>query len=183
MPKLLVLFQSRQPDVVELAEAAMEGARRVRFAEADLRRLPSADEGTTASQTDASGRRQHRALEHVDGLTAYDGLILVASTASEASAALAQTVGALGTALADKVGSALTPVAGADRSEVLWAALTPMANSGMILVPAPFDDASDQVEAARRLGTRIAEVIGWVTHARSHHHGHAGHAHSHEHRH
>jgi hypothetical protein len=177
MPKLLVLFQSREPDVVELAEAAVDGARRVRFAEADLRRLPSADEGTTAPQTDASGGRHHRKLEHVDGLTAYDGLILVASTASEASAALAQTVDALRTTLANKVGSALTPAAGADRSEVLWSALTPMAHSGMILVPPSFEHPSDQVEAARRLGTRIAEVIGWVTHARGHEHG----AHVHRH--
>ena len=39
MPKLLVLFQSRRPDVVRLAETVAEGARSVRFAEVDLRRF------------------------------------------------------------------------------------------------------------------------------------------------
>jgi hypothetical protein len=38
----------------------------------------------------------------------------------------------------------------------------------MILVPAPLTGPSD--EAA--LGARLAEVIAWVTHARSHHHHH-----------
>jgi hypothetical protein len=48
---------------------------------------------------------------------------------------------------------------------------------GMILVPAPFADenAADQ-ESTRGLGKRVAEVIGWVTHARSHqHHDHHHH--------
>jgi hypothetical protein len=46
----------------------------------------------------------------------------------------------------------------------------------MILVPAPFaDEGAANAESARRLGTRVAEVVGWVTHARSHHH----HEHSH----
>ena len=182
MPKLLVLFQSRQPDVVELAEAAIEGARRVRFAEAELRRLASADEGPTETQAAAPGARNHRTLERVEDIAASDGLILVTSTAAEASVALAQTLGALGASATNKVGSALTPVAGKDRSAVLWSALAPMADAGMILVPAPFTDANDAPEVARRLGARVAEVIGWVTHARSHH-AHAGHGHQHEHHH
>jgi hypothetical protein len=59
-----------------------------------------------------------------------------------------------------------------------------MADRGMILVPAPFDDASEPAEAARRLGTRVAEVVGWVTHARSHvAHSHEQPAHGHHHHH
>jgi len=170
MPKLLVLFQSRRPDVVELAEAAVEGARRVRFAEVDLRRLADTDETSVPASTDAAGGREYRTLEHVDDLIAYDGLILVVCAVSEASAALARTIGSHGATLTDKVGSALTPATDADRNSVLWSALTPMADHGMILVPAPFADANDPAETARRLGTRVAEVIGWVTHARSHHH-------------
>jgi len=170
MPKLLVLFQSRRPDVVELAEAAVEGARRVRFAEVDVRRLADADEPSVPVSTDATAGPEHRTLVHVEGLGAYDGLILVVHTITEASAALTRTIDALGATLADKVGSALTSAGGADRNAVLWSVLTPMADHGMILVPAPFDDANEPVEAARRLGTRVAEVIGWVTHARSHHH-------------
>jgi hypothetical protein len=187
MPKLLVLFQSRRPDVVELAEAAVEGARRVRFAEVDLRRLAEADETSVPATPDATGGREHRTLQHVDDLAAYDGLILVVHAAAEASAALARTIEPLGARLANKVGSALTPVMGAERTSVLWSALTPMADRGMILVPAPFDDANEPAETARRSGARVAEVIGWVTHARSHHHHehprHDDHHHDHHHDH
>lgn len=180
MPKLLVLFQSRQPEVVELAEAAVEGARRVRFAEVDLRRLAGADD--TSSSTDATGRRDHRTLAHAADVAAYDGLILVLADGTEASAALAATIGEAGTALVNKVGSALTPAESTERRAVLWSALTPMADRGMILVPAGFEDAGEPAEAARRLGARVAEVIGWVTHARSHHHHEpAAHGHRHEH--
>jgi hypothetical protein len=180
MPKLLVLFQSRRPDVVGLAEAAVEGARRVRFAEVDLRRLAEADDSTTSASSDAMGQRNHRTLAP-DDLTVYDGLIVAVGDSAEASATLSRTMGALGTSLTNKVGSVLTSAAGPERSAVLWSALTPMADRGMILVPASFDDANDPAEAARRLGTRVAEVIGWVTHARSHHHHeHAAHGQGHE---
>jgi hypothetical protein len=181
MPKLLVLFQSRRPDVVELAEAAVEGARRVRLAEVDLRRLAYTDEAEAPVSSLAMGGREHRTLEHVDDRLAYDGLILVVSTRDGTSAELARTIDALGATLANKVGSALTSAAGADRSSVLWPTLTRMANHGMILVPAPFDDTNDSAETARRLGARVAEVIGWVTHAQSHHHHeHARHEHHHD---
>jgi len=186
MPKLLVLFQSRRPDVGELADAAVEGARRVRFAEVDLRRLAEADETNVPVSTDATGEREHRTLGHVDDLAAYDGLILVVSAVAEASAALARTIGPLGATLTDKVGSALTSATGADRSSVLWSALTPMADRGMILVPAPFtgEGAAADDESTRDLGRRVAEVIGWVTHARSHHHQeHHQHAHQSHHHH
>jgi hypothetical protein len=137
--------------------------------------------------TDAMVRREHRTLQHVDDLVAYDGLILVVSAVVESRALLARTIGTLGATLTNKVGSALTSAAGADRSAVLWSALTPMADHGMILVPAPFDDPNEPAEAARRSGTRVAEVIGWVTHARSHHHhepppqDHQHHGHHHDH--
>jgi hypothetical protein len=187
MPKLLVLFQSRQSDVVDLAEAAVEGARRVRFAEVDLRRLADANETSAPESTRAMGGREHRTLGHVDDLVAYDGLLFVVSAGADASDALTRTLGAIGAPLTNKVGSALTPATGTDRSAVLWSALTPMADHGMILVPAAFDDANESREAARRLGTRVAEVIGWVTHARSHHHqeqprrDHHHHDHQHDH--
>ena len=168
MPKLLVLFQSRRPDVVHLAEAALDGARRVRFAEVDLRRLADADASRHWETIDTTSGREHRTLEHVDDIAAYDGFILVVSGAG--SATLARTISALGATLTNKVGSALTPAAGMDRSAVLWSAMTPMADRGMILVPPPFADDGEPAEAARRTGTRVAEVIGWVTHARSHHH-------------
>jgi hypothetical protein len=90
--------------------------------------------------------------------------------------AASRTLGAFGGSLANKVGAVITPATGADRRTVLWSALGPMADRGMILVPAPFgDEGAVSDESARGLGKRVAEVIGWVTHARSHHHGHHDH--------
>ena len=75
--------------------------------------------------------------------------------------------------LADKVGSAFTTRSGSDRAAALWSALSPMADRGMILVPLPFAEGREsETDACRRMGKRVAEVVGWVTHARSHHHHH-----------
>ena len=166
MPKLLVLFQSHSPDVVRLAESAAEGARGVRFAEVDLRRLPTTD-GARDPSPEASGRAHHP-LRDADDIGQYDGLILAAEAEGEA---FVRTLGAFGGSLANKVGAVITPAAGAGRRSVLWSVLGAMADRGMILVPAPFDaqDAASE-ESTRKVGKRVAEVIGWVTHARSHHH-------------
>lgn len=179
MPKLLVLFQSRSADVIALAEAAVDGARSVRFAEVDLRRLDAGDAGSHPTATDGAGRA-HRALEHLDDIAAYDGLILaVPAVAGDAPVTLAETLGRLGGSLVDKVGSAITPASGEARNRVIWAAHTAMGDRGMILVPAPTGSTeATAAESARRTGKRVAEVIGWVTHARSHHH-HAPHEHGH----
>jgi hypothetical protein len=168
MPKLLVLFHSSSADVVRLAEEAAEGARSVRFAEVDLRQLPASDDAGGAVP-DARGRAHHL-LQHIDALGQYDGLVLVEGEDGEAM------LGALdrfGGSLTNTVGSVITPATGADRRTILWSLLGAMADRGMILVPAPFGDegvASEQ--SLRELGKRVAEVIGWVTHARSHHHAH-----------
>lgn len=171
MPKLLVLFQSDSPDVVRLAEAAADGGRRVRFAEVDLRRLATSD--AAGHGTDG---RASRPLEQVGDIAAYDGLILVAGHGADAGAALVRALATFTGSLVNKVGCALSSAAGSDRRAVLWSVLTPMADRGMILVPASFDGEEPEDESARRAGTRIAEVISWVTHARSHHH-HDHHAH------
>ena len=179
MPKLLVLFHSRGPDVIALAEAAADGARSVRFAEVDLRRLEEADAATQASATDGAGR-VHRTLAHVEDITAYDGLILALPAEGDAALALTPTFGALTESLVNKVGSVVTTAEGAERISLVWSALTPMADRGMILVPSPFTSTDEPpTESARRLGKRVAEVIGWVTHARSHQH-HEPHQHDHD---
>lgn len=166
MPKLLVLFQSSSAEVVRLAEAASEGARSVRFAEVDLRQLPTSDDAGVAA-SDATGRAHHR-LQHVDAIGQYDGLVLAVGQDGEAAL---RALDGFGGSLANKVGTVITPTEGAERRKVLWSALTPMADRGMILVPAPFaNDRGASDESARELGKRVAEVIGWVTHARSHHH-------------
>lgn len=174
MPKLLVLFQSYGPDVIRIAEAAADGARRVRFAEVDLRALPPSD----SVGSDATARRP---LERVEDIAMYDGLVLVAD-AADAGAGLVRTLGTFVGSLANKVGSVLCSAVGSDRHGVLWSVLTPMADRGMILVPAPFHD-HEPAETARHTGTRVAEVVGWVTHARSHHHGQHAHDEPSAHRH
>jgi NAD(P)H dehydrogenase (quinone) len=177
MPKLLVLFHSRSPDVIALAEAAADGARRVRFAEVDLRRL---DESDAATQAADSAGRVHRTLDHVESITAYDGLILVLPAAGDATVTVSRIFGALDGSLVNKVGSIVTAAEGAERTALVWSALTPMADRGMILVPTPFTSAAEpSAESAQRIGQRVAEVIGWVTHARSHHH-HEPHHHDHQ---
>ena len=166
MPKLLVLFQSHSPHVVRLAESAADGARSVRFSEVDVRRLPTTD-GARDPAPEATGRA-HQSLRDADDIGQFDGLILAADGDGEA---LVRTLGAFGGSLANKVGAVITPAAGAGRRSVLWSVLGAMADRGMILVPAPFDaqDAASE-ESTRKVGKRVAEVIGWVTHARSHHH-------------
>ncbi|HKP14486.1 MAG TPA: hypothetical protein VJT85_00410 [Gemmatimonadaceae bacterium] len=175
MPKLLVLFQSGHPDVVHLAETAAVGARSIRFAEVDVRRLVASDDANEVT-VDSSGRVL-RALGQVDEIGTYDGLILALGPDVGSGDALIRAIGAFGGPLENKVGAVLTPAAGTDRRAVLWSALGSMADRGMILVPAPFaDEGASDAETTRRLGKRVAEVVGWVTHARSHHH----HEHSHQ---
>jgi hypothetical protein len=178
MPKLLVLFQSHSPDVVHLAETAAAGARSVRFAEVDLRRFPITDDANDV--TVDTGWRAHRPLGHVDDIDAYDGLILAVASASEGGDALLRAIGAFGGSLENKVGAVLTTATGTNRRTVLWSVLGTMADRGMILLPAPFADEGASDDAATfRLGKRVAEVVGWVTHARSHHH-HEHHSHDHQ---
>lgn len=171
MPKLLVLFQSRSPDVIALAEAAVDGARSVRFAEVDLRQLDAGGASAEPVAADTVGRA-HRTLGHPDDIAVYDGLILALPVdGADATSMLAETFGARGGTLVNKVGSVLTTASGEERNRVLWAALAAMGDNGMILVPAPVGSAeATAAESARRIGKRVAEVIGWVTHARSHHH-------------
>jgi hypothetical protein len=161
MPKLLVLFEAHTEDIAQLADAIAEGARRVRFAEVDVRRTAGAQPAARAS---------HKVLESADALGAYDG-ILLGVRGDEGDAvldALATTA-----SLVNKVGSVFTSAPDGGRGAVLWSALAPMADREMILVPPPVRTApADHLESARALGQRVAEVVGWVTHARSHHHHH-----------
>ncbi|HTK46968.1 MAG TPA: hypothetical protein VL328_03175 [Gemmatimonadaceae bacterium] len=160
MPKLLVLFDASEPALAQLADAIAAGARTVRFAEVDVRR---AGDGAT------DGRWRHRALGGPEEFAQYDGIVLgVPEHDGSGPGAAESTLTRFEGSLANKVGSAFTAAEGAPRRETLWRALAPMADRGMILVPAPLTGPSD--EAA--LGARLAEVIAWVTHARSHHHHH-----------
>jgi NAD(P)H dehydrogenase (quinone) len=167
MPKLLVLFDARSDDMTRLAEAVAEGALRVRFAEVDVRRLGGAAADGTPSV-------RHRGLESAEALAAYDGIIIGAVPAGMESDPAMAPIRAATTSLVNKVGSAFAATEdGGSRSAALWSVLTPMADRGMILVAPPISESpSDELESAREQGKRVADVVGWVTHARSHHHHH-----------
>jgi len=162
MPKLLVLFHAHGAELAPLAEAVSEGARSVRFAEVDVRRLAEGSE-VAASR---------KPLDRIEELASYDGII-VGVDSPETSQSVVESLGRFDGSLADKVGSAFTTQQGADRTAALWSTLSPMADRGMILVPLPFVEGREsETDACRRMGKRVAEVVGWVTHARSHHHHH-----------
>ena len=203
MPKVLVLFYSRTGHTAALADAIVDGARSVRFAEVDVRRIddlsPASDIAPnpewTQSREALAGR--YRTLADVSALAEYDGLILGAPTrhgivAAELSRVLDQTDALQRRgALVNKVGAAFTPAATryGGYETTLWSIMTPMAHLGMILVPPEYTEATADagaagttaivggdapseadLSAARRHGKRVAEVVSWISHARSHKH-------------
>lgn len=172
MPKLLVLFAGTDPGVADVARWVHEGARDVRFAEADLARVPG----------DAGGDprvARIAALGGVESLTGYDAMALGGTAADhEAMRDLLECAAPLGLrgALANKLGSVFPgadPAATGD-AHPLWPLLAPMARYGMILVPpgyaGPAGVPEGLEEAARRLGRRLVDIAAWITHARSHTH-------------
>jgi hypothetical protein len=168
MPKLLVLFHTSSPALVRLAEAIAEGARSVRFAEVDLRHLDGAE-------TVVAGTTRLHALESESELAAYDGLIIGASSNDgDEPSALASMLRASAVRLDNKVGSVFSiATTGHVRGPTIWSILHPMGDRGMILVPPrDADVGEDELDSARRQGKRIADIVGWITHARSHHHHH-----------
>jgi NAD(P)H dehydrogenase (quinone) len=202
MPKTLVLFYSRGGRSAALADAIVEGARSVRFAEVDVRRLDElagahaieADPEWSASRSVLAAR--YRTLEGIERLADYDAIVLGGPThqdtlPAELARVLDEAAAMHGHALLDRVGSAFTSTgaeSGGERTP--WPILAAMGRLGMILVPsAPADAPAEgaapsdaDLEAARRLGRRVATVADWVRHAKGHAHGH-GHAHDHGHSH
>jgi hypothetical protein len=159
MPKLLVLVPARSVELAPLADAVAEGARSVRFAEVDVRSVGDADDAPTR-------------YKPLDDLGAYHGIIAGVAAGEGERQGLLGRLASFDGSLTDKVGSAFTAQSG-DRAAVLWSALSPMADRGMILVPLPSSEGGDSdLDACRRIGKRVAEVVGWVTHAKSHHHHH-----------
>ena len=144
---------------------------------------------------------KYRTLGSVDELSTYDAIIFGAPTrygimAAELKNVLDQT-GPLWQrgAFVNKVGSAFTSVSTGHggHETTLWSIMTPMANLGMIICPPGYTDpvmfaggspygatavtgavapGDSDLAAARHQGKRVAEVVSWITHARSHHHSH-----------
>ena len=203
MSKVLILFYSRTGNTAALADAIAEGAKSVRFAEVDVRRIDDlAPASVRDSIPDWKGNHEKLAAKYqtfadVNALADYDAIILGSPTrygimSAELKNVLDQT-GPLWQkgALVNKVGAAFTSVATqhGGHETTLWSIMTPMANLGMILVPPGYSDAvmfaggspygatattgggapgAPDLAAARHQGKRVAEVTGWITHARSH---------------
>lgn len=154
MPKTLVLFYSKTGHTAAIADAIAEGARSVRFAEVDVRRVDDlAPAPVIEANADWKASRErlaakYRTLESVERLAEYDALILGSPTrygimSAELKNVLDQTgpLWAKGM-LVDKVGSAFatvqTPHGGHETT--LWSIMTPMANLGLIIVPPGYTD-------------------------------------------
>lgn len=170
MARLLVVVGGDDNDVVALADSIVEGARSVRFAEADLVRLGAGGEGRIA---------RVRTLADVDALTGYDAIVVGGPAGDDGGLSrLLLELAGLGSrgALANKLGSVFPAAdpATTGTEHPLWPLLAPMARYGMILVPpgyfGPTGEPEDLHAAARRLGKRLIDIAGWIVHARSHHH-------------
>lgn len=155
MPKTLVLTTKRSDDTAALAAVVAEGVAQVRFAEVDVRHADDMDSMQEVMAYDAI----------VLGITSGEGAM------AEETRRMLERLAAVGEPklFAHKVGSVFTAGPAGDDTQAtkLWSAMAAMGSIGMVLVPpAPVQDA----DAARALGKRVAEVTGWITHARSHHH-------------
>jgi NAD(P)H dehydrogenase (quinone) len=205
MPKVLVLFYSRTGNTAAIADAVAEGAKAVRFAEVDVRRIDDlaparvieGDAEWTRSRAALAARYQ--TFAGVDALADYDAIVLGTPSRDGVMAAELKNVldqaGPLWQrgALVNKVGAAFTSVSTphGGHETTLWSIMTPMANLGMILVPPGYTDpvmfdagspygattttaggspSAADLAVARHQGKRVAEVVGWITHAKSHHH-------------
>jgi NAD(P)H dehydrogenase (quinone) len=192
MPRILVLFHSRTGRTSALADAIAEGAKSVRFAEVDVRRVEDLASEEEIARDPAWResrdrlRTRYRTLDDAASLGDYEGIVVGSpSRLGIVSAELARLLQRLapfersGT-LANRVGSAFAPAAEGGRETTLWSVLTPMARLGLILVPPlpAIEGEAGEIAAAREHGRRVATVVEWVAHAKSHAHGHgAGHAH------
>lgn len=171
MPKLLVLFAGIDADVAAIAEWVHEGARSVRFAEADLARLPGEAGDPRIARI--------RVLAGVEALAEYDAVALGGSADDLPGLRQllegAEPLGLEG-ALANKLGAVFPSAdpAATGNSHPLWPLLAPMARYGMILVPPGYAGPTGVPEgleaASRRLGKRLIDIAAWITHARSHAH-------------
>ena len=198
MAKVLVLYHARSAPAAHLAEAIAEGARSVRFTEADVRRVAEPAAGGDAP-------RRHRALDDAHAAAGYDAVVVGAGSVDAATRdELLHPLRHLGpAALVDRVGAVFATVeeraAGADAppAATLAALLTALGELGMLLAtPLPSSDAAVRsplgvtagatptdadLAAARALGARVARVAGWVRHAKGHEGEGSGQQHHHHH--
>jgi hypothetical protein len=162
MPKILILFAGQPTAIVS---AVADGARSIRFSEVELRRLDNADFANAANRIDI-----YPTLAGADEIVPYDAVIVVASAGEDVQAGPSQLLkqaaaSAPPSAWQNKVGAAFASDAEAGPAGV-WPTLQALGDLGLLLVSPSGSDAV----AAKELGARVAQVVGWVTHSRSHHH-------------
>lgn len=154
MPKLLVLFFGAESPTAALAEAAAEGATRVRFSEVDLR-AGASHQVTTPTR--------HRPLESTRRIRDYDGVILAYPAAGRVPTELSRMLDEMEDEAENAFTNLVFGVTGAENTEVLRR----VARLGGLIVSEP-RGAEDPEARARALGARVATVTGWVRHALSH---------------
>jgi hypothetical protein len=156
MPKLVVLFFGAESPAVTLAEAAMEGAKCVRFTEVDLR-SGAAHEGTTT--------RRHKRLESSAQIRDYDGVILACPVACDVPADLGALLDQLERSPSDALANTVFGIIGAENTTLPRRVM----RLGGLLV-GDSTGGVDPETRALRLGERVATVVEWVRHALSHEH-------------
>jgi hypothetical protein len=148
-----------------MVNAVADGARSVRFSEVELRRVDTPSPTAPDEQVNI-----HQTLTGIDEITPYDAVVVAVSADGRVHPELSRLLAGLGR----EGGTDLVLPRRARRSlgrpgesaVDVWPALATLGDIGMLVV-APYGGSAD---AARELGARVAQVVGWVTHARSHHH-------------
>jgi hypothetical protein len=158
MPKVIVLFFGAESPAVTLAEAAADGAKEVRFSEVAVR---------SGGPHQATTARRHARLESAAHIRDFDGVILACPAAGDIPSELEALLGELERSAAGAFTNTVFGVAGGENTTLAAQVL----RLGGILVSEATGVADPELRA-KRLGARVATVVGWVRHALSHEHGH-----------
>ena len=168
MAKIVVLLANADERAAEIAVAAAEGAKGVRFAEVEIR---------TVGKASITAGAPHRPLASADAdrLREYDAIIVVSAERDvppELEALLDEFERGLPR---DGVPNTVFATVGS-QSELLLGRLV---GPGGIIVPKPRGTTSP-LDAAKATGARVAHVAEWVRHALSHQQEHSVHHHEHQ---
>ena len=159
MPKLMVVFFGAENLASTLAEAAWEGARAVRFMEADIR---------AGSPQEPITERRHQAIDTAERLFDYDAIVFSAPAAGKMPADLDALLAALEQRQpADAYAHTVFAVVGGENTLLAQRVL----RLGGIMVSEP-RGIDDPIARARKTGHRAAHLVEWIRHARSHQHHH-----------
>jgi hypothetical protein len=151
---------------VAFAEIVAASAANVRFTDVDVRSM---------SSHSVNGRNV-KMWGGVEAFRDYDGVVFAASLRGDVNAPLHE---ALDAAEREQPPDAFLNTVFAVAGSSDPALLSGVARLGGIIVSSP-RDSGDPTRQAHALGERVAKVVEWVRHARSHEHGQA-HGHSHHH--